>query len=253
MKKFLFIAAVSALLLAGSCKKNELSYFDDSYVALNIWLKAGNAVADSVTYNFAYTVLKRDSIMFSARLAGMPADYDRTFRLKAVEGDVDKVQFETQDYVLKAGEYEGSFPIFINKPDGYSEFQNVSGHIVFELEENEYFKPGAVETNRLHIVFKNFLAKPDDWDSAMYPYMPLSRYFGTYSDVKYAFIIQATGYSNFSVYYTMSSDPGLPDNVITSTVADRLKQKCKLALAEYNEQHSEPLTDEFGNLISFPS
>lgn len=251
MKKAFVILLVTALLGCWSCKKNELSYFDSTYSALNIWFGSNGAVSDSLTFNFAYTVLSRDSVMFNARLTGVPADHDRTFRLKAVEGDIDKVDIVFQDYVLKAGEYEKQYPLYINIPDGFNEFKNRSGHVVLELEETGEFLPGAEETNSIHLVFKNFLAKPDDWDSAVYPYMALSRYFGTYSDVKYAFIIQTTGYSNFHVYYTMSAD-ALPEGDISYSFATFLAQKCKSALAEYNTTHDTPLRDEFGFDVIFP-
>ena len=249
MKKIAIASLIAVLCI--SCTQNELKYFDESYSALNIWFGSPSVISDSLTFNYAYTVLERDSVNFYARLCGMPAPVDRTFRLKAVEGDVDLVDFVIQDYVLPAGEVEGTYPLFINVPDDFSQFTDRSGHIVFELEENEHFLPGANESSHLCLVLKNFLSKPDEWDSAMYPYMPLSRYFGTYSDVKYAFIIQVTGYSNFRVYYTMGTVE-LPEGEITATVASYLGMKCKLALEEYNSSHDTPLTDEFGFQVSFP-
>lgn len=251
MRKLFTIILATALLCCWSCKKNELPFFDSEYSALNIWFGNKGVISDSLTFNFAYTVLSRDSVMFNARLTGVPADCDRTFRLRAVEGDFDKVDIVFQDYVLKAGEYEGTYPLYINIPDGYSEFTQKSGHIVLELEENELFRPGSIESNHIYLVLKNFLAKPDDWDSATYPYMPLSRFFGTYSDVKYAFIIQTTGYSNFHVYYTMSADE-LPEGEISYSFAGFLAQKCKSSLAEYNASHDAPLRDEFGFDVIFP-
>ena len=251
--KITYIALLATLAGAFTgCRQNELFYYDENYSALNIWMGQKSYPTDSVTFNFAYTVLERDSLLFWARLTGKPADHDRTFRLKAVEGDVDKVQLYLPDYVLKAGEYEGEYAIYIDKPEGYSEFTDKAGSVTLKMEENSFFEEGAIETNTLKIVFKNFLSKPDDWDDAVYPYMPLSKYFGAYSDVKYAFMIQNTGYSNFSIYFSMSED-NIPDGCITYTLATRLKQKCKLALAEYNNSHDEPLCDEYGIPISFPS
>lgn len=249
MRKFAIVIAL--LVLCISCRQNELKYFDESYSALNIWFGSPTVITDSLTFNYAYTMLQRDSVNFYARLCGMPAPVDRTFRLKAVEGDVDLVDFVIQDYVLPAGASEGTYPLFINIPADFDAFRDRSGRVVFELEQNDSFLPGAVESSRLCLVLKNFLAKPDEWDSAVYPYMPLSRYFGTYSDVKYAFIIQVTGRSNFRVYYTMGT-ADLPEGEITATVASYLAMKCKLALEEYNASHDAPLKDEHGFEVSFP-
>lgn len=251
MKKTIAIMLALAAICCSSCKKNELFFYDEEYSALNIWFGTENVISDSLTYNFAYTVAERDSIMFRVRLTGMPADHDRTFHLKATEGDIASVEFENTEYVLKAGQYEGVYPLYIHKPDGYSEFTTTAGHLRFELEENSDFLPGANESRSLNLVLRNALVKPDDWDEATMPIMPLKNYFGTYSDVKYAFIIQTTGYSNFHVHYSMSAE-GLADDEITHIFADYLKQKCKAALVEYEETHGEPLVDEFGFLVEFP-
>ena len=251
MKKTALILSFVAALLCISCQQNELKFYDESYSALNIWFGTETVVSDSLTFNYAYTVLDRDSVNFHVRLAGMPSPVDRTFRLKAVEGDIDLVDFELQDYVLPAGGYQGTYPLYINIPENYSNFTDRSGHIVFELQENDNFHQGADESCKLYLVVKNFLAKPDEWDSATYPYMSFARYFGSYSAVKFAFIIQQAGYSFFRIYYTMGSAE-LPETEITSTVAAYLVMKCKLALAEYNDSHDTPLTDENGFEVVFP-
>ena len=251
MKRHILIVLAVASLACLSCRQNSLKYYDESYSALNIWFGTESVIQDSITFNYAYTVLERDSVNFRARLTGMPSSSDRTFRLRAVEGDTDLVDFELQDYVLPAGAHEGTYPIFINVPKDFDCFKTGSGHVVFELEEGGAFLGGAQESCRLYLVLKNYLAKPDDWDSATYPYMSFQRYFGSYSDVKYAFIIQQAGYSIFRIYYTMGTVE-LPDGEITSTVAAYLAMKCKLALAEYNDSHDEPLRDENGFEVVFP-
>jgi hypothetical protein len=247
-----YVVIVFHLLLMFSCAKNDLFYYKDDYVALNIWLGTSTSTLDSLTYNFAYTVNERDSVVFNFRLTGYPVDYDRRFELEAVEGDMNYVYYEYQDYILKAGQYEGTYPLYIDKPAGYEEFKDRQGYIIFKLKETASFAQGAEKSNQLHIIFKNYVAKPDNWDTAVYPYFTLARYFGTYSDVKYGFIIQETGLANFRILYTTSVDPVLEENVITSTHASYLKSKCVAALLEYNATHGTPLTDENGNPVVFP-
>jgi hypothetical protein len=251
MNKILYTAIIS-LILATSCSKNDIFYYDAEHTALNIWLGDSNTTLDSLTYNFAYTLEGRDSIMFNVRLSGYPAEYDRPFEIEAVAGDYDYVYYKFADYVLKAGEYEGKFPIYIDKPASYDEFKDRSGAIIFKLKESATFASGTNENSQLYVVFKNYVAKPDNWDDAVYPYYSLSRYFGSYSQVKYSFIIQETGLANFQIYYTTAQNPVLADNVITSIHATYLKSKCVSALITYNATHASPLSDENGNLIVFP-
>lgn len=248
--KRIYLLLVWAILLCG-CSKNDLYYYDADRSALNIWLGTASVAADSVTYNFAYTVTERDSVMFRYRLSGYPADYDRHFELEATEGDGNLVYYSFGDYVVRAGQYEGTFPIYIDKPEGYAEFRGSPGYMVFRLKENTEFEQGANERSSLRIAFRNYVAKPDNWDSDIYPNMPLANYFGTYSDVKYGFIIQVTGLSNFRVRYTVSQDPNLADNEITAIHAVYLRDKCRAALLEYNATHDEPLLDENRQAVVF--
>ncbi|MDR2130818.1 MAG: DUF4843 domain-containing protein [Odoribacteraceae bacterium] len=248
--RWIFICTGLLLATAGGCRENGKFYYDPSRSALNIWLGRESVVQDSIVYNFAYQK-EVDSILFHVRLSGIPADFDRPFTIEVVEGDADKIHYTVKEYVLEKGAYQAAFPIYFTKPEGYAEFTEQSGHVIFKVKENAYFQEGAAETNRLYIVLKNKVGKPDNWDTATYPYMRLSNYFGTYSDVKYAFIIQTTGMSNFKVYYTLVQNPGLADDEITTLEATDLKNRCKIALLEYNALHGD-LLDENNEKVVFP-
>ena len=253
MKRKLYVIGVLWVMLIGySCEENERYYFDRQYSALNIWLGAKNTPVDSFVYNYAYQA-EHDSVIFYVRLTGMPLKEARSFSLEAVEGDIDLVDFSYADYILEAGVNEASFPLYIDKTVDFSGFKDRNGYIVFKMKENNTFVQGVEEYSRLCIILKNGVGKPENWDVATYPYQALSRYFGSYSDVKYSFIIQATGLSNFRIYYTVAQNPDLEDNVITHLEAAYLRTKCQLALQEYNnDPEKEDLRDENGELVVFP-
>lgn len=234
-----------------SCEKNaELNYTKEER-KINIWLGTATVAADSLTYNFAYNVPGRDSLMFNYRIAGYPFDQDVQFELQAVSGDTNRVNYSLGKYIIRAGEYQGTAPIYIDKPSGYSEFKNSAGKIVFKLKSSEVYAEGAKELSALNVVFRNYVAKPDNWDAAVYPYFALSRYFGTYSNVKYGFVIQTTGMIDFKVYYTVANNPELEVNTITATQASALQNQCKVALQAYNE-HNPVLVDENNIPVVFP-
>lgn len=244
----IFVFASLLLLAAGGCKQNDRFYFDTEYRALNIWL-GDNQLArsvDSVIYNFAYQK-DMDSVMFHVQVAGVPTDTEQTFTLEAVEGDTDKAGYVVGSYTLGAGQYYGTFPIYFRKPDGFNEFRDGNGYIVFRMKSNDTFGEGASST--LRISLSNNVGKPANWDEAVYPERPLNYYFGTYSDVKYSFMIQTTGISNFKIVYSMST--GLEPGVISHLEAAYLQQKCRIALQEYNTTHDKPLTDENGVAVTF--
>ena len=243
---------LSMVFLSLGCERNEELYFANETKGLNIWLGSGGAPVDSITYNFSYVIEGRDSILFNYRLLGYPLDHDVDFELEAVDGDTDLVYYAFGKYTLKAGTYQGQFPIYLDKPEAYQESKEKSGKIVFRFKENEELKSGAKERTELHLVLQNKISKPDHWDVAPLYYLNLSRYFGTYSDKKYSFIIQVTGNANFTVYSTLNAVTQLDENAISSGMATYYQQECKKALEAYNLEHGSPLLDENNNEVVFP-
>lgn len=236
---------------AFSCSKNNELYFSKTTKGINIWLGTSTAAIDSISYNFSYVIPGRDSVMFYYRLAGYPLDHDTTFELQAVSGDTNLVYYSFGKYTIKAGEYAGSAPIYIDKPEGYTEFENTTGKIVFALKSSAVFEEGATELSSLSVLFKNFVAKPDNWDVAPTGYFTMSKYFGSYSNVKYSFIIQTTGMADFKIFYTVQQNPTLDENTITATQASAFQARCKVALQAYNTQYGT-LMDENNNPVVFP-
>lgn len=248
IQKILFVLFCVALF---SCTKNKELYYSQELKELNIWLGTNTAAVDSATYNFAYTIATHDSVMFNYRLAGYPLDHDAEFELQAVSGDTNLVYYSLGKYVIKAGTYQGTAPIYIDRPAGYSEFKNSTGKIVFKLKPSSVYTEGAKELSTLNVLFKNFVAKPDNWDVAPTGYFTMSRYFGTYSNVKYSFIIQTTDMVDFKIFYTVAKDPVLGPNTITATEATSFQARCKVALQTYNTLYGT-LMDENNNPVVFP-
>lgn len=255
MKTFKYIL-LSAMVVLGmtSCSENEREYFDTQYSALNIWLGSQNIPTDSVIHNYSYAV-GEDSVPFYARVAGTPVDYDREFDIEAVEGDIKDAVFRTAKYVIPAGEISATFYIYFNSKDFPKEtFKTKDGHLVFRMKENNAFVAGATEYQTLKFVLKNSISKPSDWDVVTGTpasfYRTYAFYFGPYSETKYQFMISTLDMKDFKIYY--SSAPYDRDaNTISWDYATLLKQRLQVALDEYNAKSETPLTDEFGELVTF--
>lgn len=257
MKKFKYIL-LSALVALGmtSCSENEREYFDTEYSALNIWLGSQSIPSDSVIYNYSYSV-GEGSVTFYARVAGVPTDYDREFTLEAVEGDLDIAagSYRTENYILPAGEVVGAFNIYFDSSKLKGDaFKTKDGHLVFRVKENGSFKTGASELQTLKFVLKNDISKPSDWDVVTGTpasfYRPYTYYFGSYSKVKYQFMIATLNMMDFKIYYS-SAPYDREANTISWDYATLLKQRLQVALDEYNATHDTPLTDEYGELVTF--
>jgi len=244
-----------SLLLCIGCSEEEVDRYDTSLSALNIWVgtEAG-AVYESVNYNYSYAY-EEGSVTFYVQLVGMPANYDRSFRLESFGGDSASVAptVRTEDYVIPAGETKGTYKVYFNTqklPDP-DLFTTSDGTINFRMVPNSEFAIGNEHYQQFQVVLKNYLAKPANWDSANYPRVPLSKYFGTYSKVKYQFMIEHLGLIDFEINYNARTSYDEETNVVSASYAIYLQQVMQRALNEYNSSHELPLTDEFGLPVTF--
>lgn len=249
-----FFAAIVCLIAFTSCDENEYPVYDESYSALNLWLGTTAAPVDSTTYNYSYT-LEEGSVTFYARVIGTLADYDRTFELEVYDGDTDLADgsYTLEMYTIPAGEslVECKIIFDTSKLKDEEAFTESDGHLYLRMAENEYFNVGAEEYTNMIIVLKNYIAKPDNWDSATYPYRAISVYFGDYSKVKYQFMIQTLGLIDFKISYSQSATYNEETNTVSHNYANYLVTKMQIALDEYNASHDTPLTDETGALVTF--
>lgn len=254
MKNKFIILTTIGLSCLFACNENEYPTYDNSYAAVNIWLGGTNSRVDSMTYNYSYSLAK-DSIMFNARVVGEIKDYDRFFTLEAIDGTLEEAQgsYSIAQYCIKAGEYQATFPIYFDKNNlkDSSLFTQNDGSIILALKEDSIFSKGTNGYQDLTIILKNRMAKPDTWDEAVPPQYPYSRFFGSYSERKYQFMISVLGYKDFTIEYNMGVNYDEETNRVSYIYASYLQSKVKLALEEYNATHSEPLMDEYGYPVTF--
>ncbi len=256
MKHIRIIAPLALLLLvAGSCSKESVDTYDTGYSALNIWVgNAAGVVYESTTYNYSYAY-EEGSVTFYAQIIGMPASHDRTFHLEAFGGDsATMIQtVRTEDYVVPAGATAGTYEVHFNSQTlGDSTlFTDYDGSINFRMVPNEDFDTGSEGHQQFTVILKNYLAKPDNWDTANYPRVALSRYFGTYSRVKYQFMIEHLGLIDFQINYNVATAYNEETNTVSAAYAVYLQQVMQRALNEYNASHDTPLTDEYGLPVTF--
>ncbi len=250
-----------AMALIG-CSHQDVPTFDTHETRLNIWVgTAAGVVYESTSYNYSYAY-EEGSVTFYAQISGMPVDYDRTFRLEVFGKDSAQVAptVRREDFIIPAGAIGGTFLLHLNTqllPDA-SLFTEREGSVQFRMVPNDTFAIGTEDHQSFTVIVKNYLAKPDNWDTVptrndMLIYFPLSKYFGSYSRVKYQFMIEHLGLIDFQIRSSMGSLPAYDEetNTISAAYAVQLQQVMQQALREYNETHDTPLTDEYGEAVTF--
>lgn len=248
------ILLIALLALTASCTKEEVSTYDPSFTALNIWVGNEQSAYESVTYNYSYAY-EEGNVKFYARISGMPSDHDRTFRLEAYGGDSALIinTIRTEEYVIPAGEIGGEYNVRFNTQmlSDSTLFTNRDGKINFRVVPTGDFAIGTEGRQFFTVILKNYLAKPENWDKANYPRVAISKYFGTYSRTKYQFMIEVLGLIDFDINYNTQTSYDEATNTVSAVYAIYLQQVMQKALNEYNETHDTPLTDEFGVPVLF--
>jgi hypothetical protein len=254
MRKNILYAICLLLVLTG-CETEKVELFDTSYTALNVWVGTREgAVHDNAVYNYSYAY-EEGSVTFYAQISGAVTDYDRTFRLEIFGADSAAAAptVRTEDYVIPAGSIGGEYKVYFNtlKLGSPDLFANADGEVSFRVVPSDVFAVGVEKHQQFTVVLRNYLAKPANWDSANYPRVALSQYFGTYSRVKYQFMIEHLGLIDFEINYNAQTSYNETTNVVSASYAVYLRQKMQLALNDYNNAHDIPLTDEFGVPVAF--
>lgn len=239
-------------LLCNACKKNDHQVYDAGQPYVNIWLGTNTTREDSVVYNFSLKPERPvDSIMFTARLMGLPAAVDRSFTLKAIGGDTTKIKegvhYRFGTYMIKANNLTALCPVYILRT---SDFADTTFSVSFGVAANSTLPAGVKEMQQLKILLRDKFQKPANWDvETSSAYQKLSNFFKTFSKVKFQFITTTTGVA--PVYRVRYTGIPVPPDEIPYTQAQYYANTCKAALSTYNATHTTPLTDELGQVISF--
>ena len=256
MKQIIRLTSCLLCLLATvACQKVEVPTYDVSRTGLNIWVGTSTgSIYDQVAYNFSYAY-EEGSITFYARINGMPTDYARTFKLEPYGDMLDSVAATIRDeeYVIPAGAVSGEYEVhFLSKMlPSPTMFSEEDGEIYFRVVPSDDFDLGAEKMQSFKVVLRNRIAKPDNWDTANYPLVALSKYFGSYSRIKYQFMIEHLGLIDFIISYSAATAYDESTNTVSPAYAVYLQQVMQEKLAEYNATHDTPLTDENGDLVIF--
>jgi hypothetical protein len=232
-----------AIITLSACKKEKTEVFNGKPGISFYYVVSGSA--DSTNYSFANQIKQKstDTIFIRMRVMGTSVDRPREIEVKALKSTTAKegVHFKLPKIILPADSLTVTYPIIlINTED----LKTTTYHLEVAVKENSEFIQGVVGQANVStrnipsyiINFNNQLIQPDYWKY-------IANYFGVYSNVKYRFMIDVCGFSDFkpdSIGGPLSYSDFLNYNV-----------KLKNALNDYIKVHG-PMLDETGLEISFP-
>lgn len=235
------------VLLLASCEKAELVKYEEP--AMIYFYKDYFNVSqmnDSTRYSFAVkpASLMSDTVRIPLRIMGAAATADREVKIEPVADSSTAIagqHYEILPVKIKANEFTTNVHLVVKRtPDLATSEVN----LMLEIKESADFRPGIPNTApsnphaggnlKYKVKINDILSQPSNWNM-------LQTFFGTYSKVKYLFIIQCTGLSTFNY------GPG----GLSYAEMNFYNDKCKTDLAQYVLDNG-PLLDENGVAVTFP-
>lgn len=227
-------AAVLAVTFSSCEEKGIELYGDKAYLVFEMptW-GLNNTPLDSLTCSFPALGddATEDTLWFKMRIIGNAVNYDREVKLRknaelstAEEG----VNYKLDKIVMPAGKYSVDVPLVVYRAG----LQGKQVRLQLEVEPNEHFGVGFMETCTGIFLWGDKYIKPSNWDTSNY-----KNCFGEFTETRYAFILKSCGILE------------LPDPQDLYTLGF-YNSKVREALYEYNKTHDTPLADELG-VITF--
>lgn len=232
-----------------ACEKDIPSYSNDPRVYFferNTDLTATPITFKSFTFLRLPLDVTTDTFLIKVKIMGEKASYDRVVRGKAIADSTtakEGVHYDFIDGVIPADSIYGYVPVVLYRT---ADIADSSVVLNLTLADTKDFKQGVAESEKFTLSWSDNVVKPTNWDG----FISLSAYFGTYSTVKYRFIISITGVEQFPLQQSGRIPPA-PGEYTASGMTD-IKNMLKDALNAYNATHSPAMTDEFGQLVTFP-
>ncbi|MDR3245866.1 MAG: DUF4843 domain-containing protein [Prevotellaceae bacterium] len=232
--KYIICKITVLIMLFASCENEGYYYQDEARIRLEApyeWALG----TDSLEYSFVTfpDAVAEYTLPVTAILMGEAVAVDRTVNIVVVAGlttaGASHYQLPAQ-IVLPANSYSVTLPVTLKRT---ADLQNAGVRLFIQVAESPDFKPGVKERNHLLLKWNDVLSRPNNWDE-------LVEFFGTFSLVKYRFMLNNTGVPEFSAQ-TMSWAQLMNYRIILRTI-----------LNEYNDAHpGNPLRDENGQYVTF--
>jgi hypothetical protein len=246
MKKLLYSLSIFlvAVWIFSGCKKVSIAEGTTAQSSVYFIYNTLLQTSDSTTVDFSVmdSSVHSDTVWMPVRITGSPASMDRPISLEAdpaITNAIAGKHYLILPAIMPKDSFTTNVGVVIYKTADLSDTSLVLG---LQIQANSAFTALMKDTvmpdgqnystNEYKITFSNELLEPADWNQWEI------WFFGTYSKVKYEFIINATGVSQFPE----DMDYGLLLYYV---------QEAQTALAAYNLKYGT-LYDENGNPVTIP-
>jgi len=253
MKKIIyyltFFALLPSCLIWQSCKKENPALYQ-SPAMIYVYKSSTNPYKDSIDYSFITKPItqQQDTVYIPVRIIGYSTSTDRVINLVADTGRTTAVTGVNysflSSYIIPKDSFSARLPVIVKRTVGE---QTTEARLWVKLVNSADFKTGIDSQLTYLVKINDMVTKPADWNLLA----GTSTYFGTWTNVKYRFIISVTGITDFG---TLTVPPPGQTVPFTGLQVFYYKTQCVTALALYNANpaNNPPLKDENGNIVTIP-
>lgn len=247
MKKNNIIAVFIFLLFSAGCTENQMLEYENDPAIYFYWsVRTDQFVQnDSIKHSFFFDKnLMQDTVWVRLNAMGKTESFDRPFAIVQTNTGKSDAAISGTHYkpfdaagikekmVIPADSVNVKFPIVFLR---HSSLELNEVRLEMEVAGNEHFRPGIEQWREFVVTTTAMAVKPDLWDSRW------RYYFGpTWGTVKFRFIIEATGYTEWDAFPADMSYL----TYLQATVLQKFE--------EYNRDNPEnPLREANGDLVAF--
>ena len=194
MKQLYYILLMGCFFSA--CENAPYLYQD----VARIWLSGDGeqgATADSLFYSFRlydFDVVEAD-LNLVVNLTGDAVAYDRSFALEVVDSltNVPEDAYNIGESVLPAGAFQAVVPVKVKRSVTGLDLSHENAKLTLRVVPSDELGLGVEEFDTYSLVWCDYLVEPESWSIISY-------YIGPFSQARYKFIIDFTGYTDFSEF-----------------------------------------------------
>lgn len=249
LQSFKILYLFIALLGVTACSKDIGSYDDEPRIYF--FERANDLNKTRITSrSFSFLIsppsVVTDTALIKVKIMGNTASRNRVIHGRTIATGTtaqEGVHYDLIDGFIPADSIYGYMPVVLRRT---SDLLNKSVTLKLGIAATADFKPGVAEDSIFTLTWSDNVVKPTNWDGII----SLNYYFGAYSDAKWRFIILTTGVQSFPLQQSSRVPPAAGE--YSSAAMLDINRVLKAALAEYNRTHDPDLTDESGNLVTFP-
>ncbi|WP_418991080.1 DUF4843 domain-containing protein [Alistipes sp.] len=231
------VVLFAAAVLIGGCNKSEVETFESQN---RIWFTQKISIKNEWIYlneqehSFAlYPGKNSIKVPFQVNLMGDLADYDREFKVVAVDSLTTAVdsEYEVSSSVLRADQTIDTLWVRLIKS---ARLDNEEVKLTLYMAENENFAPGYSNSLQVTVSFSNKPVQPEWWTDEM-----SQIFLGPYSEKKFV-----------ALFTFATTEYGMEDLNDISEMAPSALRKLLLRFKDYIAKHD--LTEADGSPIEIP-